>query len=312
MNRPYRGWLIALALSSACSSTEKPVATPAPARAIEPKPSLGAACYTGLPSKVQDDCGCGPAQREIEVALKETHLVDLVRKQVIECLNGNLPLGVVTASVVGGKVDGCVRKAQELDPPLRDQLIAVVSDALAKSSKALPDQDAWVTCYTNHVAPAPRAEPLATKYAQKPIQLGANRLSIDPPETASNGKVLYRWTLWVRDLDEMLPDLKEIYYSFDHPTFEGNVPSSANRNSSFRVEYRGWGCVEKVTATLVFNDDSRLAKPFNQCNVSGGPTKGGGFGSGEGTPGTAAPIRKCLPGEDPGPPMVQGPPKCVM
>jgi hypothetical protein len=241
---------------------------------------------SGISGAIQKDCGCGPAQQRVEVALKETRLTDFARTQVLQCLNDDLPLDEVTETLVSGKVDGCVRKEQTLEPKVRDGLIAVVSDALAQSNTTLPEQDAWVRCYADAIAPPERTPPLAAKYAQMPIKLGADRLSLSPPETAGNGKKLYRWTLWVRDLNEMLLDLKQIYYSFDHPTFEGAVPSSTKADNSFRVEYRGWGCVRKVTATLVFKDDSRLAKSFDQCAEmpDGTPQKGGGFGSSSGEP----------------------------
>jgi prokaryotic YEATS domain len=283
-----------------------------------PTPESRPACLAGLPSRVQEECACGAAQREVQVALEQTQLNALAQSNVMTCLNSDLSIDFMDKSIVSGKGDSCLRRVQELDPTIRDQAVAIVASAVSRSSSesVLSDQKIWHDCYARLMAPPAPRETLASKNAKAGIEIRSTATPL--PSTQADAGRLFEWHIWVADIDEMLPDLKEIYYSFDHPSFDGHISQSATASNSFQIRYRGWGCVRKVTATLVFKDDSRLAKPLDQCSVmpTDTPTKGGGVGSFTGGPGFGSnqpmPIpRKCAPGEAAAPLSVQSAPPCV-
>ena len=274
------------------------------------------ACLIGLPSKVQETCACGPAQREIEVALVQTSLNELARASVLRCLNGELSVDFLTKSIVSGKVDGCVRQVQELEPAVRDEVIAIVSNAVATSSspRVVEEQRIWLGCYARLVAPPSHRETLAEQNARADIEIRSSHSPLNVPQDPRQ-RWLYDLNVWVAGIDAMLPDLQEIYYSFDHQSFEGSISHSSKVDSSFKLNYRGWGCVKKMTATLVFKDGSRLAKSFDQCSAlerespAQVPIKGGAFAR-EGNTGPETPPAKCPPGTPPPRPMLQQP-TCV-
>jgi pYEATS domain-containing protein involved in immunity len=238
-----------------------------------------------------------------------------MQAEVLTCLNSELSFDVANEKIVSGKADSCLRRVTGLDAAVRDQAVAIVASAVSRASSesVLKDQAVWHSCYERIMTPQARDQTLNSKYAAANIEIRSTASPLASTEVRPER--LFEWRIWVAGIDEMLPDLTEIYYSFDHPSFDGHIEQSTRASNSFQIRYRGWGCVSKVTATLVFKDSSRLAKSFDQCSVMprGTPGKGGGRASFRGDAGAAdlrRGPRKCAPGEVP-PPIYAQQERCI-
>jgi hypothetical protein len=109
------------------------------------------ACLVGLPEHVQKRCGCSPASRNVEVALKQTNLPAIAVLKLNECLSGKADINVKDKQVLKSDVQGCLSKDSALDEATKNLLIKVVDNALSGTSDL--ELRKWQNCYGREVDP---------------------------------------------------------------------------------------------------------------------------------------------------------------
>jgi hypothetical protein len=83
--------------------------------------------------------------------------------------------------------------------------------------------------------------------------------------SATESATYYRFTTGIEASDAVLDDIARVDYLFDHPTFRQKKYSSTNAARGFEVSYRGWGCLNKVVATITLVDGRTLERTYDMC-----------------------------------------------
>ncbi len=60
----------------------------------------------------------------------------------------------------------------------------------------------------------------------------------------------YDFSLWLDVPAEQQAGIRRVTYIFNNPTFKRKEYESRQANNGFKVEYSGWGCLEKVTIKI--------------------------------------------------------------
>jgi hypothetical protein len=80
----------------------------------------------------------------------------------------------------------------------------------------------------------------------------------------------YNFAIIINVPKSTLSQIKRVFYYFDHPSFSpDNERKSNDASSNFKVEYRGWGCLTRVTATLELIGADFQTIDFNMCQSLG-------------------------------------------
>jgi hypothetical protein len=75
------------------------------------------------------------------------------------------------------------------------------------------------------------------------------------------------FSLWV-DTDR--PDaIQRVTYELNHPSFRDRQLVSSDAASGFRVQYRGWGCLERVVVRVVTAAGATAPIDFDMCKSLG-------------------------------------------
>ena len=80
----------------------------------------------------------------------------------------------------------------------------------------------------------------------------------------------YNFSLYVNAPAATLNNIEKVTYYFDHDTFQNKLQVSTDRQSGFRVGYYGWGCLTKVTTTLLLTNGETQSLDINMCQSLGG------------------------------------------
>jgi hypothetical protein len=99
------------------------------------------------------------------------------------------------------------------------------------------------------------------------VSAGMARASADErPDTGASGKKLYEFAVWL-DLPAALRDrVRQVSYTFDHPTFLAKRHRATDAGSGFRSAYTGWGCLSTVSVQVEYRDGTPTDQfSFDQC-----------------------------------------------
>lgn len=66
--------------------------------------------------------------------------------------------------------------------------------------------------------------------------------------------------------DSFQKQILSVDYFLDDPTFQNKHYKSSNSRDSFRVGYRGWGCLDMVMIYIEKRDNTRDTISFDMCN----------------------------------------------
>ena len=64
----------------------------------------------------------------------------------------------------------------------------------------------------------------------------------------------FHFHLWVKVPPEWKPFVKKVRYFMDHPSFTPRYMMGEDPANNFMASYKGWGCLEKVTAEVFLPD----------------------------------------------------------
>lgn len=116
------------------------------------------------------------------------------------------------------------------------------------------------------LAPAPATA--ATKVeladgAAAPVEIGfsAERTKLSEGATTT----YYRFSVGVAAAQSAIDRIVRVEYRFDHPTFSQKALVSENRGNRFTVSYRGWGCLDQVTAKVTLRTGQVVSRTFDMC-----------------------------------------------
>ncbi len=83
------------------------------------------------------------------------------------------------------------------------------------------------------------------------------------------GRPIYDFAIFINAPENTLKSIDKVTYLFDHPTFRQREQTTTTPESQFRVGYRGWGCLTKVTATVQYGSGEQTKMDFNMCKSLG-------------------------------------------
>lgn len=79
----------------------------------------------------------------------------------------------------------------------------------------------------------------------------------------------YKFSIFINSTPEVLQSIKEVEYTFDHPTFRKKKQTSSLVADSFAVRYVGWGCLSRVGVVVRLTEGTEHALDFNMCRSLG-------------------------------------------
>jgi prefoldin subunit 5 len=80
---------------------------------------------------------------------------------------------------------------------------------------------------------------------------------------------IYDFAIFVNAPRTTLNSIKQVSYLFDHATFQRRKQITTEPAEQFRVAYKGWGCLTKVTATVLYQSGEQVVIDFNMCKSLG-------------------------------------------
>jgi hypothetical protein len=83
-----------------------------------------------------------------------------------------------------------------------------------------------------------------------------------PNELNAQGKQVYQFDVWAVADDPSR--IRSVSYFFNHPSFEQKTFTSA-AGPTFQVEYKGWGCLKKVSVSVRWATGKITTFTFDQC-----------------------------------------------
>jgi len=85
-------------------------------------------------------------------------------------------------------------------------------------------------------------------------------------DAAASGKKLYDFSVWLDLPAALRPRIRQVSYTFDHPTFAHKEQRSTDAGSGFRAGYTGWGCLSTVAVEVQYRDATPSDRfSFDQC-----------------------------------------------
>lgn len=85
----------------------------------------------------------------------------------------------------------------------------------------------------------------------------------------SNGRPIYDFGVFINAPETTLNSIKQVTYLFDHVTFRQREQITMAAEQQFKVGYKGWGCLTKVTATVAYHSGEQTRMDFNMCRSLG-------------------------------------------
>jgi DNA primase len=76
------------------------------------------------------------------------------------------------------------------------------------------------------------------------LEVKTNKVQTD--QSMADGRKLYDFAVWVEAPKPVLDRIDSVEYRFEHPSFRQHSLSSYDESTGFRVQYRGWGCMDVV------------------------------------------------------------------
>ena len=68
---------------------------------------------------------------------------------------------------------------------------------------------------------------------------------------------------------EVKNKIKSVTYTFNDDSFRKKERTTEDRASNFRIQYKGWGCLDLVPIAIVFVDGSKTETYLNMCKDLG-------------------------------------------
>jgi hypothetical protein len=83
---------------------------------------------------------------------------------------------------------------------------------------------------------------------QSPLteQVQVKTSAVQTGQSMANGAKIYDFAVWVEAPKPVLDLIASVEYRFEHPSFTQHSQISDDESTGFRVQYRGWGCLEVV------------------------------------------------------------------
>jgi hypothetical protein len=114
------------------------------------------------------------------------------------------------------------------------------------------------------VAPFPAVHAQATTAA--PLGAVARvQMSVSPTNRSAGGRRLFNVRFWVDLPKERVPEVVQVQYFFNHPTFVPKNKTSFDSSNGFSIEQACWGCLDNVEVTLIGRDAKRHKLGFPMC-----------------------------------------------
>lgn len=79
----------------------------------------------------------------------------------------------------------------------------------------------------------------------------------------------YKFSIYINSSKEGLSTIKDVQYTFNHPTFRNKQITVDNPNDQFLYNYTGWGCLTSVGVNVELKDGSSTKFNFNMCRSLG-------------------------------------------
>ncbi|MFD1874496.1 pYEATS domain-containing protein [Hymenobacter bucti] len=126
----------------------------------------------------------------------------------------------------------------------------VTESLLKKSAKILQDS---IKILKPSIEPFSYAVPTG-----KVSYPGVSYMSGETPEFA--------YYIGLNVADSLKSSILTVDYFFDHPTFKKKHQTSNNAADSFRVSYRGWGCLDNVLISISKSNGVKDTLNFKMCS----------------------------------------------
>ncbi len=79
------------------------------------------------------------------------------------------------------------------------------------------------------------------------------------------GYDVYDFKLWIDVPENLKPQIKQVEYDFNDPSFLQKSETSRDPKNGFAVTYRGWGCLSLVTVNVYTRGGNKFPIYFDMC-----------------------------------------------
>jgi hypothetical protein len=115
---------------------------------------------------------------------------------------------------------------------------------------------------------------LAAQLPGLPIEAAVvPRASKEPYRRGEKNGDHFVFSTWLEVPGNRAAEIREVTYFFNHPTFREPRMVSRDGSNGFRVQYVGWGCLDRVIITLRLSDGSTRPLDFDMCSALGRPPR---------------------------------------
>jgi hypothetical protein len=159
---------------------------------------------------------------------------------------------------------------------------AALDQTLATRRREIEDleqQRALLLQSVKELSPAPAATAGATPTAARPNQLHgqaqtgpglvtpsmARASASQTAESMTSDRNVYDFAVWLDLPHSVRERVRQVSYTFDHPTFQQKRLTSTDPASGFRAGYRGWGCLSTVLVQVDYRDGPSDRFLLDQC-----------------------------------------------
>ena len=106
------------------------------------------------------------------------------------------------------------------------------------------------------------------------VQVKTN--AVPTGQSLADGSKIYDFAVWVEAPEPVLNRIASVEYRFEHPSFTQQSHISNDESTGFRVQYRGWGCLDVVPIIIHPKSSSATggAIDFDMCAKLKVPAKG--------------------------------------
>jgi hypothetical protein len=111
-----------------------------------------------------------------------------------------------------------------------------------------------------------RFGPLAQPALADRVRAGVTIKAIkgEPTDKLPNGRQRHNYWLWLEAPPDILDQIEQVEYRWDHPEFNPRRTVSTNRATGFKDGYNGVGSVDRdIDVVLSLRDGTTVTLPFN-------------------------------------------------